>query len=43
MVRITQGMRSSFALESPMVLLSKTHARAVSLHVTASGFTHMLL
>lgn len=40
MVRITQGMRSSFALENPMVLFNKTHAWAVSLHFTASGFTH---
>lgn len=43
MVRITQGMRSSFALENPMVLFNKTHAGAVSLHFTASGFTHTLL
>lgn len=43
MVRITQGVRRFFALENPKVLLNKTHAWAVSLHLTALGFTHMLL
>lgn len=43
MLKIVLGMRSSFALENPMLLLNKTHAWAVSLHLTASGFTHMLL
>lgn len=43
MVRVTQGMRRSFALENPKVLLNKTHAWAVSLHLTASGLAHKLL